>query len=119
MHSITAFPESDWSSPSVRTSAAPSAVRTQRTTQRATSRAAEQDSSSFARVQRRVVGRVVALAGSFNILLGTVLADQLRAARGHRQRVVGMLQLNCEVDRRTADEFVDRWLSKRSAMQEA
>jgi hypothetical protein len=30
-----------------------------------------------------------------------------------------MLQLNCEVDRRTADAFVDRWLSKCALPQEA
>lgn len=66
-------------------------------------------------MRRQMIGRVVALAGSFNILLGTVLVDQRRTSRGHRQRVVGMLQLNCEVDRRTADAFVDRWLSKRAS----
>jgi hypothetical protein len=65
------------------------------------------------------LGRVIAFAGSCNILLGMVLLDQHRSARGHRQRVVGMLQLNCEVDRRTADEFVDRWLSKRPLTLEA
>ncbi len=82
-----------------------------------TSRTANEPVPRLARLQRRMVGRVVALAGSFNILVGTILADQHRAARGHRQRVAGMLQLNCEVDRRTVEAFVDRWLSSTTTMR--
>lgn len=113
MHSITAIPGTDWSSPYARTSAAAAEGREGRVY---TPRHSTEHLSYRERVTRRVVGKAVAFAGSFNILLGTMLADQHRAALGHRQRVVGMLQLNCEVDRRTADAFVDRWLSKR-AMQ--
>ena len=115
MHSITAIPGTDWSSPYARTADATSEGRDYRHTARSSS----EDASTLERVQRRIVGRTIAFAGSVNILLGTMLADQQRAARGHRQRVVGMLQLNCEVDRRTADAFVDRWLSKRAMHQEA
>ena len=118
MHSITAIPGTDWSSPYARSSAATSEGRDGRG-QLYTPRNSTEQLSYVERVQRRVVGRAVAFAGSFNILLGTVLADRDRAALGHRQRVVGMLQLNCEVDRRTADAFVDRWLSKRALPQEA
>lgn len=74
--------------------------------------AAREPLSPFARMQRRVAGKAGALAGSFNILVGTALADRRRTVRGHRQRVVGMLQFNCEVDRQTANAFVERWLSK-------
>ena len=114
MHSITAIPGTDWSSPYARTSTATSEGRGVFTPRHST-----EHLSYVERVQRRVVGKAVAFAGSFNILLGTMLADRNRAALGHRQRVVGMLQLNCEVDRRTADAFVDRWLSKRATQQEA
>ena len=114
MPSIIGRPDTDWSSPSVRMTPATSDVRARRQP----SRTSSEHVSGFARVQRRMVGKAIALAGSFNILLGTVLADQHRTAHGHRQRVVGMLQLNCEVDRRTADAFVDRWLSKRTTLQE-
>jgi hypothetical protein len=109
MHS-TAIPGTDWSSPYARTTAATSEGREYRNP----SPSSNGHVAYIERVQRRVVGKAVAVAGSFNILLGTLLADQARAALGHRQRVVGMLQLNCEVDRRTADAFVDRWLSKRA-----
>ena len=118
MHSITAVPGTDWSSPYARSSSAASEGRDGRG-QPYTPRNSTEHITYLERVQRRVAGRAVAFAGSFNILLGAVLADQARAALGHRQRVVGMLQLNCEVDRRTADAFVDRWLSKRSTQQEA
>ena len=116
MHSMTAIPGTDWSSPYARSSAATVEGRDGRVY---TPRHSTEHLSYLERVQRRVVGKAVAFAGSFNILLGTVLADQNRSALGHRQRVVGMLQLNCEVDRRTADAFVDRWLSKRSMQQQA
>jgi uncharacterized protein YjbJ (UPF0337 family) len=114
-HSITAIPGTDWSRPYARTADATSEGREYRYT---TARSSSEEASTFERVQRRILGRAIAFAGSVNILLGTMLADQHLAARGHRQRVVGMLQLNCEVDRRTADAFVDRWLSKR-VMHEA
>ena len=116
MHSITAIPGTDWSSPYARTSSATAEGREGHVY---TPRSSTEHLSYAERIQRRVVGRAVAFAGSFNILLGTMLADQSRAALGHRQRVVGMLQLNCEVDRRTADAFVDRWLSKRATQQPA
>lgn len=115
MPSIIAHPDSPWIASSVRLSVASIDVPSRRPTRPSTDHGT---STHVARVQRRVVGRVVALAGSLNILLGAVLADRHRAALGHRQRVVGMLQLNCEVDRRTADAFVDRWLSKRAMPQD-
>jgi len=71
-------------------------------------------SSPLARVRRGVAGRGTALAGLINILLGTVFRDRHRAARGYRQRVIGMLQINCGVDHRMADMFVDRWMSKQA-----
>ena len=116
MHSITAIPGTDWSSPYSRTSAANAEGLEARVY---TPRSSTEHLSFLERAQRRVVGRAVAAGGTLNILLGTVLGDLDREALGHRQRVVGMLQLNCEVDRRTADAFVDRWLSKRRMQHEA
>lgn len=116
MHSITAIPGTDWSSPYARKTVATSEGREGYEGRHASGSSADRV-SGFERVQRRVVGRAVAFAGSLNIVLGTLLADHNREALGHRQRVIGMLQLNCEVDRRTADAFVDRWLSKRAVQQ--
>lgn len=115
MPSIIAQPESAWIAPSVRLTIASPEVPARRTPPSSGDHAT---GNHVARAQRKVSGRVVALTGSLNILLGAVLANRQRAALGHRQRVVGMLQFNCEVDRRTADAFVDRWMSKRAIPQE-
>ena len=65
------------------------------------------------RLARRAAGRALAFHGTLNVFVGTVFRRQERLRTGHRQRAVGMLQLNCEVDRRTADAFVHRWLLTR------
>lgn len=64
-------------------------------------------------------GRVIAFFGLLNIFLGRLFADQRLAARGHRQRVIGLLQVNCNVDRQTVNEFIDRWLSRRASLRSA
>lgn len=68
--------------------------------------------SMATRFARYAHGRAIAVLGSCNIVIGLATRNQLREANGHRQRVVGVLQVNCGVDRRTAEAFVRRWLAR-------
>jgi uncharacterized protein YjbJ (UPF0337 family) len=64
--------------------------------------------------RHRLAGKASSLLGSVNIALGALFGSASLHAKGHRLRVIGVLQQSCAVDRRTVNAFIDRYMLRQS-----